>query len=77
MGPENNTEPEVSSGSRFTKYCSRFETYAERDPALEKSHEPGNRKAGRVANPEAESTRKWDELEFREYEQTNVLTPYV
>ena len=53
--PENNTELEVSSGSRFGKILFEVRNVcAERERvSREESRNPETRKAGRVANPEA------------------------
>ena len=53
--PEDNTELEVSSGSRFGKILFKVRSVcAERERvSREESRNPETRKAGRVANPEA------------------------
>ena len=65
---ENNTELEVSSGSRFGKIlCEVRNVCAERDGSLEKSHE--TRKPAKQVGCQSrseESMREWDGLEFRE-----------
>jgi hypothetical protein len=57
--PENNTELEVSSGSRFGKILFEVRNVcAERERvSREESRNPETRKAGRVANPEAKRVR--------------------
>ena len=53
--PDDNTELEVSSGSRFGKILFKVRSVcAERERvSREESRNPETRKAGRVANPEA------------------------
>ena len=57
--PENKTELEVSSGSRFGKILFEVRNVcAERERvSREESRNPETRKAGRVANPEAKRVR--------------------
>ena len=65
-------------GQGLVKYCAKFEAFARSaNASLEKSHET-RKPAKQVGLPRSEeSRREWDGLGFREYEQTNVLTPYV
>ena len=57
--PENNTELEVSSGSRFGKILFEVRNVcAERERvSREESRNPETRKAGRFANPEAKRVK--------------------
>ena len=69
--PENNTELEVSSGSRFGKILFEVRSVcAERERvSQEESRKPGNPQSRQgYQSRSEESTREWDGLEFREQE---------